>query len=112
MSWMYRYWAFVTAAMVGPVLALLLLVPGSGDAAARLAWAHPLVYFVHQVEEHAWPGGFKNFLNRHVFKVMDRDLPLDDRAVSWINVPLTWVMFPLAALWLKEFPVLAAAVFA
>lgn len=114
MRWLYRNWAYATAAVLPGAFAMLLLLwPAEGRAGvAWLAWAHPAVYFMHQVEEHAWPGGFKRFVNQRVFGITDRDVPLDDRAVFWINVPLTWGFFPLSALWLEATPLCAASCFA
>jgi hypothetical protein len=113
MRWVYRSWAYATATLLPAAFALLLLVPGDWrTGVAWLAWAHPVVYFMHQIEEHAWPGGFKHFVNQRVFGITDRDVPLDDRAIFWINVPLTWGFFPLAALLLEAAPACAAGCFA
>ena len=50
-------------------------------------------------------------MNERVFSITDRDYPLDDAAVFWINVPLTWVLFPIAALLVADAPWLAAGCF-
>ena len=56
-----------------------------------LFWAFiniPL-YFFHQTEEHFWPGGFKNFIN----KLPEGQETLTDIKVFWINILLVWLAF-------------------
>jgi hypothetical protein len=113
MGWLYRNWTYPSSALATAALTVLVVAMESGDVSRgrMLAWALVPVYACHQVEEHAWPGGFKRFVNAHAFGITDRDFPLTDAAVFWINVPLTWVLFPLAALLVGEAPWLSAGCF-
>ena len=53
--------------------------------------------FIHQFEEHSWPGGFKKFVNREIFNVKVGEYPLNDTNIFWINVPIIWVLMPIFA---------------
>lgn len=61
-----------------------------------LIWLQVPVYLLHQFEEHAWPGGFKEFVGKIVFK-RDDGGPLDERSIFWINIPIVWIGFPIFA---------------
>ena len=51
------------------------------------------LYFFHQTEEHLWPGGFKNYMNRVVNKLPEGEEALTDNKIFWINILLVWVAF-------------------
>lgn len=53
------------------------------------------LYLFHQTEEHLWPGGFKNYVNRVVNKLPEGEETLTDEKVFWINILLVWVAFIL-----------------
>jgi len=57
-----------------------------------------VIYMVHQIEEHLWPGGFRQFTNAHVFKSGNDDFPVDVPGVALINVAYVWVPVGLAVL--------------
>ena len=60
-----------------------------------LFWAYiniPL-YLFHQTEEHFWPGGFKNYINRVVSNLPEGQETLTDIKVFWINILLVWLAF-------------------
>jgi hypothetical protein len=56
-----------------------------------------IVYMVHQVEEHLWPGGFRQFANFRVFKSGQDDWPVDEGGIALINVGYVWLPIALAA---------------
>lgn len=62
-----------------------------------LVWVQFAVYLLHQAEEHFWPGGFKQFINKRIFHSTVPDSPFDEVDVFWINIPFIWILFPLAA---------------
>lgn len=62
-----------------------------------LVWLQFAVYLIHQTEEHFWPGGFRDFVNQHIFKSFTPGQPLTDSAIFWINIPIIWVIFPFFA---------------
>ena len=53
---------------------------------------------IHQIEEHLWPGGFRQFANAHVFKSGDDDWPVSEGGVALVNVGYVWLPILLAAL--------------
>ena len=54
-----------------------------------------IIYMIHQIEEHLWPGGFRQFANAHVFKSVDDDWPIEMGGVALVNI--AWVWLPIAA---------------
>lgn len=56
-----------------------------------------VIYLLHQIEEHLWPGGFRQFANAHVFKSGNEDWPVDRGGVALINIGLVWLPVGLAA---------------
>jgi hypothetical protein len=57
-----------------------------------------IIYMMHQIEEHLWPGGFRQFTNAHVFKSGDDDWPVDIGGVALVNIGYVWLPAALAAL--------------
>ncbi len=57
-----------------------------------------IIYMVHQIEEHLWPGGFRQFANAHVFKSRDDDWPVSEGGVALVNVGYVWLPVLLAAM--------------
>ncbi len=57
-----------------------------------------IIYMVHQIEEHLWPGGFRQFANAHVFKSHNDDWPVSEGGVALVNVGYVWLPILLAAL--------------
>ena len=108
----YARWTLPSSAAAALALAVIVILRDQGELTATfLSWMLIPVYACHQIEEHAWPGGFQQYVNAHAFGVTGRDWPLDNAAVFWINVPLTWVLFPLGAALATDAPWLAAGCF-
>jgi hypothetical protein len=65
-----------------------------------------VVYMLHQIEEHLWPGGFRQYANAHVFKSGRDDWPVDIGGVALVNIGYVWLpvaaaaLFPDALRWL------------
>ena len=65
-----------------------------------------VIYMVHQIEEHLWPGGFRQFTNAHVFESGRDDWPVDAGGVALVNIGYVWLpvaaamLFPQALRWL------------
>lgn len=51
------------------------------------------LYLFHQTEEHLWPGGFKNYINRNMNKDVEGAETLTDKKIFWINIILVWLAF-------------------
>jgi hypothetical protein len=64
-----------------------------------------IIYMLHQIEEHLWPGGFRQFTNARVFKSGDDNWPVDLDGVALVNIGYVWlpigaaVVFPEALRW-------------
>lgn len=65
-----------------------------------------VIYMLHQIEEHLWPGGFRQYTNAHVFKSGRNDWPVDEGGVALVNIGYVWLpvaaaaLFPEALRWL------------
>ena len=57
-----------------------------------------VIYMVHQIEEHLWPGGFRQFGNAHVFHSGRDDWPITEGGVALVNIGLVWLPVVLAML--------------
>lgn len=57
-----------------------------------------VIYMLHQIEEHLWPGGFRQYTNAHVFKSGRDDWPVDVGGVALVNIGYVWLPVAAAAL--------------
>jgi hypothetical protein len=76
------------------IIALVILF-WSNRPSSPYFWAFiniPL-YLFHQTEEHFRPGGFKQYINRIIFRLPEGEETLTDRKIFWINILLVWVAF-------------------
>jgi hypothetical protein len=80
-------------AVVGAVLWLVFFRDAPASEPAMFA-ALLVLYMVHQVEEHLWPGGFRPFTNAHIFQSGNDDWPVGVGGVALVNVGFVWL--PLA----------------
>jgi hypothetical protein len=71
-----------------------------GDPASEQAMFAALlvIYMLHQIEEHLWPGGFRQFTNAHVFESGRDDWPVDPGGVALVNIGYVWLPVAAAAL--------------
>jgi hypothetical protein len=58
-----------------------------------------VLYMLHQIEEHLWPGGFRQFVNAHVFRSGRDDWPADRGGVALVNIGYVWLPLALAVAW-------------
>lgn len=72
----------------------------SDPLSERALWLGLLViYMLHQIEEHLWPGGFRQFANANVFKSGNDNWPVDMGGVALINIGFVWLPVGLAVLY-------------
>lgn len=57
-----------------------------------------IVYMMHQIEEHLWPGGFRQYANAHIFHSGRDDWPVGAGGVALVNIGVVWLPIALAAL--------------
>ncbi len=95
-NYLYQHWAFMSLPIA--IFSTLILWCNASHIDPVVFWIWMLfpVYLLHQFEEHAYPGGFKDSINAQFFK-LDPKGPLTDAAVFWINIPDIWLLFPLIA---------------
>jgi hypothetical protein len=96
-SWLYKNWAKLCIILSIIATFLILLVVKTNDILLFLIWIQIPIYLLHQFEEHSWPGGFKKFFNQEIFNVETGDYPLNNKNISWINVPIIWIIMPIFA---------------
>jgi len=94
---LYTNWSRFCFFLAVALFVILAIFRSDLDTVVLLIWLQVPVYFLHQFEEHAWPGGFKDFVNKTVFRIPDKDYPLNDRNIFWINVPAIWILMPISA---------------
>jgi hypothetical protein len=63
------------------------------DQAVFWALVNIPLYLFHQTEEHLWPGGFKDYINRVVYGLPQGVETLTDLKVFWINILMVWFAF-------------------
>ncbi len=57
-----------------------------------------VIYMTHQIEEHLWPGGFRQFTNTYVFESNRNDWPVNVSGVALVNIGYVWLPVAAAAL--------------
>lgn len=95
-AWLYRYWPQVSFFAAFFIAAPLLAFHGVMSPALLAVWLQTPVYLLHQFEEHG-TGAFKRWINLRVLRSGGKEL-FTDAHIFWINVPLTWILFPLSAI--------------
>jgi hypothetical protein len=84
-------------AAVGAV-AWIALFRDDATSERALFFALLVIYFVHQIEEHLWPGGFRQFTNAHIFHSGDDNWPVNIHGVALVNTVYVWLPIVLAAI--------------
>jgi len=87
-----QYWARI-APFLAVITATLLFVLFKPTDVLFWALINIPLYLFHQTEEHLWPGGFKDYVNRIVFSLPPGEESLTDSKVFWINIILVWLAF-------------------
>ena len=98
LRYLHKNWSHAGILIAVYVTLVLLCMACQLDLFILLIWLQFPVYLVHEFEEHTYPGGFKQFVNKSVFSVYDQDIPLNDERVFWINILAVWFLFPLTAI--------------
>jgi hypothetical protein len=103
LEWLYLNWNKSTIFLSIFVSVMLFLYVRNYNYALFLIWLQTPVYMIHQFEEYILPGGFADFFNIKVLRSNKADFPLTKKASFWINVPLTFIAFPLSAIFAGNF---------
>ncbi len=96
MNWIYKNWAKLSVLLAIIVTIFIFIFVRSTNIVLFLIWIQIPIYLLHQFEEHTW-NGFKNYVNKKVFKVSQGDFPLNDKNIFWINIPIIWILMPIFA---------------
>ncbi len=115
-NWLYKNWAKICIILSIIVTIFIFSVIKTDNMVLFLIWIQIPIYLLHQFEEHAWPGGFRKYVNLKIFNIKSGEYPLNDINVFWINIPVIWVLMPIFAalsyvnlffgLWIPYFAVL------
>lgn len=97
LRYLYKNWAHMGLLIAFYVTLVLACMAPCLDPFIFLVWLQFPVYLIHEFEEHAYPGGFKQFVNQSIFHIYDRDIPLDPERVFLINILAVWFLFPITA---------------
>ena len=81
------------------VVAWLIVFREEPDSERALFAALLIIYMLHQIEEHLWPGGFREFANAHVFRSGRDDWPVGRGGVAIVNIGMVWLPVALAVIW-------------
>jgi hypothetical protein len=93
-NWLYNNWAKLSGLLAIIVTVLIYIFINPSNLLLFLIWMQLPIYLLHQFEEHNW-NGFKNYVNRNVFKVKEDDFPLNDKIIFWVNIPIVWILIPI-----------------
>ena len=93
-NWLYNNWAKLSIFLAIIITILIYIFIKPYNFLLFLIWIQLPVYLLHQFEEHNW-NGFKNYINRNVFKVKEGDFPLNDKIIFWVNIPIVWILIPI-----------------
>jgi hypothetical protein len=80
------------------VVAWIVLFRQQETSEQALFFALLVIYFLHQIEEHLWPGGFRQFADAHVFHSGDDNWPVNIDGVALVNTAYVWLPIALAAI--------------
>jgi len=89
-------WAKLSIFLAIIVTVLIYIFVKPDNFVLFLIWIQLPIYLLHQFEEHNW-NGFKNYINKAVFKVKEGDFPLNDKIIFWVNIPIVWILIPIFA---------------
>ncbi len=89
--------ALPALAVIGAI-AWVVLFRGNPASERAMFAALLVIYMLHQIEEHLWPGGFRQYTNAHVFKSGDDNWPVDVGGVALVNIGYVWLPLAAAAL--------------
>jgi len=92
--WFYKNWAKLSLFLAIIITVLIYIFVKPSNFLLFLIWIQLPIYLLHQFEEHNC-NGFKNYVNRTVFKVKVGDFPLNDKIIFWVNIPIVWILIPI-----------------
>lgn len=95
-NWLYKHWAKLSLFLAIIVIVIIYFFINPRNFLLFLIWIQLPIYLLHQFEEHNW-NGFKNYVNKTVFKVKEGDFPLNDKIIFWVNIPIIWILIPIFA---------------
>ena len=99
MTMIVERWQYALVVLVPSVLVAWWVSFGAQlDVPQSFFLLHLGVYMIHQIEEHLWPGGFRQFTNAHVFESGQDNFPVDKGGVALVNVGYVWLPLAAAAL--------------
>ncbi|MCB0639178.1 MAG: HXXEE domain-containing protein, partial [Lewinella sp.] len=99
MTWINHNWARIGGCGALLIIAWFIREGMPWHDLNALLWIHLALLLLHQFEEYVYPGGFKDFFNRHIHgKNPVLRFPLTDPGILLVNVLLAWAAFLCSAL--------------
>jgi Protein of unknown function with HXXEE motif len=80
------------------IVAWIALFRQNETSEQALFFALLVIYFLHQIEEHLWPGGFRQFADAHMFHSGDDNWPVNIDGVALVNTAYVWLPIALAVI--------------
>jgi hypothetical protein len=92
----YEHWPKV--GLITAIFLLLMLFLNSKAPIGSFEWLYWLslpLYMIHQVEEYIFPGGFKEEMNKILFRGNASREIITDKVILIINVGFIWILTPV-----------------
>jgi Protein of unknown function with HXXEE motif len=89
---------FLPSLSIVGIVAWIVLFRNAETSERALFAALLVIYFIHQIEEHLWPGGFRQFTDAHLFHSGDDNWPVNIGGVALVNTAYVWLPIALAAI--------------
>lgn len=97
-AFIYHYWSALC------VPAAVALASYIWHSYTTIPYLHSLIYALsafyclYLAEVYFWPGGFKEFINKHVFHSPLSNMPLSEKNIFLVNAPLLLFILPVIIL--------------
>jgi Protein of unknown function with HXXEE motif len=89
---------FLPSLSIVGIVAWIVLFRNAETSERALFAALLVIYFIHQIEEHLWPGGFRQFADAHMFHSGNDNWPVNINGVALVNTAFVWLPIALAAI--------------
>ncbi|PTD93344.1 hypothetical protein C9439_08000 [archaeon SCG-AAA382B04] len=98
LAWLEQHWPISTPFLALYLTIVLVLFVLNKNFALFLIWIQIPLYWLHQFEEYIYPGGFMEYFNIKVLSSNRKDWPITKKDTFWINIPITFIGFPVSAI--------------
>ncbi|MSP14412.1 MAG: HXXEE domain-containing protein [Chloroflexi bacterium] len=96
--WLKNDWANTGLILSIFLFVFLIVFVRNDDFVVFIILLQTPLYMIHQTEEYVFPGGFRKFFNKEIFKQDTEDEPLDQNFIFFVNILLIWIVLPVFGL--------------